>query len=90
MSTTWFSRVVLPWYREHKRPLPWRASRDPYRIWLSEVILQQTRVDQGTAYWHRFVERYPRVRDLATRIVTQQNGEIADFQRAATRLGVPL
>ncbi|MCB0781803.1 MAG: A/G-specific adenine glycosylase, partial [Flavobacteriales bacterium] len=65
MSTTWFSRVVLPWYREHKRPLPWRASRDPYRIWLSEVILQQTRVDQGTAYWHRFVERYPRVRDLA-------------------------
>ncbi|MEZ4790688.1 MAG: A/G-specific adenine glycosylase [Flavobacteriales bacterium] len=65
MSTTWFSKALLPWYREHKRPLPWRASRDPYRIWLSEVILQQTRVDQGTAYWHRFVERYPRVQDLA-------------------------
>ncbi|HNU57095.1 MAG TPA: A/G-specific adenine glycosylase [Flavobacteriales bacterium] len=65
MSTTWFSRALLPWYREHKRPLPWRASRDPYRIWLSEVILQQTRVDQGTAYWHRFVEHYPLVQDLA-------------------------
>ena len=42
-----------------------RADRDPYRIWLSEVILQQTRVDQGMAYWERFVERYPTVADLA-------------------------
>lgn len=65
MSTAWFSKALLPWYREHQRPLPWRADRDPYRIWLSEVILQQTRVDQGTAYWHRFVDRYPRVQDLA-------------------------
>jgi A/G-specific adenine glycosylase len=45
--------------------MPWRRSTDPYRIWLSEVILQQTRVDQGTAYWHRFVERYPSVAHLA-------------------------
>lgn len=65
MSTAWFSKALLPWYREHHRPLPWRDSRDPYRIWLSEVILQQTRVDQGTAYWHRFVERYPSVKELA-------------------------
>ncbi len=72
MSTAWFSKALLPWYREHQRPLPWRRSApsaagpaDPYRIWLSEVILQQTRVDQGTAYWHRFVERYPTVHDLA-------------------------
>ena len=56
---------MLPWYRENKRPLPWRTSPDPYRIWLSEVILQQTRVDQGTAYWHRFVERFPSVSQLA-------------------------
>jgi len=64
-SRSWFSRAILPWYRENRRPLPWRATIDPYRIWLSEVILQQTRVDQGMAYWHRFVERYHTVADLA-------------------------
>jgi A/G-specific adenine glycosylase len=66
MSTrSWFSRALLPWYRENRRPLPWRNTRDPYRIWLSEVILQQTRVDQGLVYYTRFVERYPTVRHLA-------------------------
>lgn len=64
-SRSWFSRALLPWYRENQRPLPWRTTADPYRIWLSEVILQQTRVDQGMAYWHRFVERYPTVAHLA-------------------------
>ncbi len=65
MSTAWFTKALLPWYAEHRRPLPWRETFDPYRIWLSEVILQQTRVDQGMAYWHRFVERYPTVAQLA-------------------------
>lgn len=66
MSTaSWFRQALAPWYDENGRPLPWRSSRDPYRIWLSEVILQQTRVDQGMAYWCRFVERYPTVADLA-------------------------
>jgi len=66
MSTrSWFSRALVPWYRENRRALPWRDTRDPYRIWLSEVILQQTRVDQGTAYYLRFVERYPTVGHLA-------------------------
>lgn len=64
-SRSWFSRALLPWYRENQRPLPWRRTQEPYHIWLSEVILQQTRVDQGTAYWHRFVERYPTVAQLA-------------------------
>ncbi|MBK9177186.1 MAG: A/G-specific adenine glycosylase [Flavobacteriales bacterium] len=64
-SRSWFSRALLPWYRENQRPLPWRDTADPYRIWLSEVILQQTRVDQGLAYWHRFVEQYPNVAALA-------------------------
>lgn len=59
------SRALLAWYDAHKRPLPWRGGTDPYPIWLSEVILQQTRVDQGTAYWHRFMERYPTVMHLA-------------------------
>jgi A/G-specific adenine glycosylase len=66
MSTaSWLSRALLPWYREQRRELPWRSTSDPYRIWLSEVILQQTRVDQGLAYWERFVERYPTVGQLA-------------------------
>lgn len=63
--TSWFSRRLRPWYRENHRDLPWRRTRDPYRIWLSEVILQQTRVDQGTTYYHRFVEAFPTVADLA-------------------------
>lgn len=60
-----FSRILRGWYEEHKRPLRWRETRDPYRIWLSETILQQTRVQQGAAYYDRFVERYPTLRDLA-------------------------
>ncbi len=59
------SHALLTWYDAYKRPLPWRGGTDPYPIWLSEVILQQTRVDQGTAYWHRFMERYPTVLHLA-------------------------
>lgn len=61
----WFTRALLPWYREHRRDLPWRGSQDPYRVWLSEVILQQTRVDQGRGYWERFVAKWPTVAHLA-------------------------
>ncbi|MCB9199179.1 MAG: A/G-specific adenine glycosylase [Flavobacteriales bacterium] len=64
-SVSWFAKALAPWYREHHRPLPWRATRDPYRIWLSEVMLQQTRVDQGIGYYHRFLEAFPTVHDLA-------------------------
>jgi A/G-specific adenine glycosylase len=53
------------WYRIHKRPLPWRETKDPYFIWLSEIILQQTRVDQGMAYYFKFTEAFPTVFDLA-------------------------
>ena len=60
-----FSRIILQWYSENARDLPWRRTRDPYAVWLSEIILQQTRIAQGTAYWHRFMERFPTVRDLA-------------------------
>ncbi len=56
---------LLAWYELHGRDLPWRQTRDPYRIWLSEVILQQTRVAQGMAYYERFVERFPDVAALA-------------------------
>jgi len=60
-----FTEVILQWYAANGRDLPWRGTRDPYRIWLSEVILQQTRIAQGRDYWLRFVDRWPTVHDLA-------------------------
>lgn len=57
--------ILLDWYAREGRDLPWRQTRDPYRIWLSEVILQQTRVRQGLDYYHRFVARFPDVVSLA-------------------------
>jgi A/G-specific adenine glycosylase len=60
-----FSSRLLKWYDEHKRELPWRESNDPYRIWLSEIILQQTRIVQGMAYYHRFLDKYPDIQALA-------------------------
>lgn len=60
-----FSRALLAWYRDNKRSLPWRETRDPYLIWVSEIILQQTRVAQGYDYYARFVSRFPDVRSLA-------------------------
>lgn len=56
---------IKDWYLINKRPLPWRKIRDPYRIWVSEIILQQTRVMQGMDYYHRFLERFPDIRSLA-------------------------
>ena len=58
-------RALLRWYRRHRRPLPWRSTRDPYRIWLSEVMLQQTRIATVTPYYHAFLERFPTLDSLA-------------------------
>lgn len=60
-----FRSDLADWFATARRALPWRETDDPYRIWLSEVMLQQTRVDQATPYYHRFVERFPTVHDLA-------------------------
>ena len=60
-----FTSTLLKWFSENGRQLPWRETRDPYAIWLSEIILQQTRIQQGMAYWERFIQRWPRVEDLA-------------------------
>ncbi|MBT8321509.1 MAG: A/G-specific adenine glycosylase [Eudoraea sp.] len=60
-----FSRKILDWYKENKRPLPWRQTTDPYKIWLSEILLQQTRVAQGLPYYERFITNFPTVYDLA-------------------------
>lgn len=61
-----FSTQILAWYHNHKRDLPWRTDSNPYSVWLSEVILQQTRVDQGTPYYIKFKQRYPKLEDLAS------------------------
>lgn len=61
-----FRRRLLAWYGRHRRPLPWRATRDPYAILVSEVMLQQTQVARVEDYWTRFLARYPTVDDLAS------------------------
>ncbi len=60
-----FSQNIISWYLRHKRALPWRDTKDPYKIWLSEVILQQTRVAQGLPYYEKFIQSFPTVLDLA-------------------------
>jgi A/G-specific adenine glycosylase len=65
MDKRYFSDKLAKWYLENKRDLPWRTTRNPYKIWLSEVILQQTRVSQGLPYYLRFIKKYPNVRELA-------------------------
>ena len=60
-----FSNVLVHWYLHNKRDLPWRKTNNPYYIWLSEIILQQTRVDQGMAYYLKFVAHFPTINDLA-------------------------
>lgn len=60
-----FSETILSWYDTYGRDLPWRRTRDPYAIWLSEIILQQTRIAQGQAYWERFLATWPDVQALA-------------------------
>ena len=57
--------LLLDWYRENRRDLPWRRSRDPYAIWISEAMLQQTRVETVVPYYQRFLERFPDVQALA-------------------------
>lgn len=60
-----FSEKITSWYDQNKRDLPWRNTKDAYLIWLSEIILQQTRVDQGMAYYHKFADAFPTVKHLA-------------------------
>ena len=66
MDNASFTTALLRWFAQYGRELPWRGIDDAYGIWVSEVILQQTRIDQGTAYWHRFMQRFPTVEVLAS------------------------
>ncbi|HET6527648.1 MAG TPA: A/G-specific adenine glycosylase, partial [Balneolaceae bacterium] len=65
MNNSEFQSRLLSWYDANKREMPWRDSTDPYKIWLSEIMLQQTRVDQATPYYERFIAHFPTVYDLA-------------------------
>lgn len=61
-----FTQILMDWHRhQNDREMPWKGEKKPYRIWLSEIILQQTRVEQGMGYYHRFIEQYPTIEDLA-------------------------
>ena len=60
-----FSPTLLLWYQQNKRDLPWRHTKDPYKIWLCEIIMQQTRIAQGLEYYNRFVDIFPSPRALA-------------------------
>lgn len=60
-----FNSLILIWFDKNKRNLPWREQKDPYKIWLSEIILQQTRVAQGLDYYNKFTENFPTIRQLA-------------------------
>ena len=60
-----FNKTLIDWYSKHKRNLPWRRTKNPYYIWLSEIILQQTQVKQGLPYYEAFVKQFPTVFDLA-------------------------
>ena len=64
--TSDFALTLIRWFREYGRELPWRETSDPYAIWLSEIILQQTQVKQGWSYWERFLRRWPTVEALAS------------------------
>ena len=65
MGKRYFSDKIVEWYLHNRRPLPWRETTNPYHIWLSEVILQQTRVSQGLPYYQQFIQVYPCITDLA-------------------------
>lgn len=60
-----FSQQLLTWFETEKRDLPWKATHDPYKIWISEIILQQTRVAQGLPYYERFIKKFPTIKKLA-------------------------
>lgn len=64
-NSTILSSKLIPWYLDNKRDLPWRKTQDPYNVWLSEIILQQTKVSQGLPYYYSFIKAYPSIHDLA-------------------------
>ena len=87
-----FTVTLQKWYINHKRPLPWRDISNPYLIWLSEIILQQTRVSQGLPYYERFVEQFPTIKDLAAasedEILTACGKDLGYYSRGRNMLAM--
>ena len=83
-----FRRGLLRWYRRHGRDLPWRSTRDPYHVVVSEFMLQQTQVSRVEAYYHRFLERYPTIHALAAAppAAVRESWEGLGYYRRATNL----
>jgi hypothetical protein len=83
-----FRRGLLRWYRRHGRDLPWRRTRDPYHIVVSEFMLQQTQVSRVEAYYHRFLEQYPTIHALAAApaAAVRESWEGLGYYRRATNL----
>lgn len=65
MSQSVFTKPLMKWYRKNSRPLPWRETTDPYKIWISEIMLQQTTVNAVIPYYQRWIEKFPRIEDVA-------------------------
>jgi len=83
-----FRGNLLAWFRHFQRDLPWRRTRDPYRVWLSEVMLQQTRVTAVVPYYERFLERFPNLHALAA-APEQHAGGIQHSHDAEWEEGIP-
>ena len=66
MDQQFFTKQLLKWAKNINRPMPWKGEKNPYYIWLSEIILQQTRVNQGLNYYETFLENFPTISHLAT------------------------
>ena len=73
-----FAQEIINWYYQNKRELPWRNTTDPYVIWLSEVILQQTRVEQGLPYFNRFLHQYPTIEDSQFQVTSNASLDSLD------------
>ena len=78
-----FAPALLQWYGENARVLPWRDDPQPYKVWVSEIMLQQTRVEAVKPYFFRFFEHFPRISDLAA---APEEGGRRGFSRASRRL----
>ncbi|HEY4551108.1 MAG TPA: A/G-specific adenine glycosylase, partial [Bacillus sp. (in: firmicutes)] len=65
MDIEGFSRDLIGWFNDEKRDLPWRKDQDPYKIWVSEIMLQQTRVDTVIPYFNRFIDQFPTIEALS-------------------------
>jgi len=84
-----FQRLLLDWYARHRRKLPWRSRPEPYRIWVSEIMLQQTQVQTVLPYYERFMERFPDIQTLAKSTEEQVLAPwagLGDYSRASNLL----